>query len=229
MNRAGPARGASAASRHRGEARTGRGLTVVTRHGTIAPIPDPYVADGHLDIAYASTIHAAQGATVDETHTLATDTMGADALYVAMTRGRHSNHVHLHPPIYEPDRQHGPLRAPSEPWTARQALVDICLDDRDSQDTAIARRRELRRLNIDPAEHDRRRLANIDASISLAAAVGHGAHQTVPPSKRRGQEIAHPQPVASAVDSTNAQLRADLARLRAPSLNRPDDGIGLGL
>ena len=46
------------------------GLTVTTRHGTTAPIPARYITEGHLDIAYASTIHAAQGATVDETHTL---------------------------------------------------------------------------------------------------------------------------------------------------------------
>ncbi len=36
--------------------------------------------------------------------------MGADALYVAMTRGRHANHIHLAPPAFEPDQHHGPLR-----------------------------------------------------------------------------------------------------------------------
>jgi conjugative relaxase-like TrwC/TraI family protein len=211
------------------------GLTVITRHGTIAPIPDRYIADGHLDIAYASTVHAAQGATVDETHTLATDTIGADALYVAMTRGRHNNHVHLHPPTFEPDQQHGPLRQPVEPWTARQALVDICLDDRDSHDTAIARRRELRRLNIDPAEHDRRRLANIDASISLAAAAGHSRQPTAPPNRvgdavRRGPARQQPPAAAkSATDTTNAKLRSELAALRAREITRPDRDFGLGL
>lgn len=212
------------------------GLTVITRHGTIAPIPASYIAAGHLEVAYASTIHAAQGATVDETHTLATDTMGADALYVAMTRGRHSNHVHLHPPTFEPDQQHGPLRQHAEPWTAPQAFIDICRDDRDSHDTAIARRRELRRLNLDPAEHDRRRLANIDATISLATATGHGRHPTAPPTRVVGDAVTSgrarqqsPAAAISANDTTNAKLRAELAALHAREINRPDRGLGLDL
>ena len=233
------------------EPRTLGGLTVTTRHGTIVPIPTRYITAGHLEIAYASTIHAAQGATVDETHTLATDTMGADALYVAMTRGRHTNHIHLHPPTFEPDQQHGPLREPVEPWTARHAFIHICQDDRHSHDTAIARRRELRQLNIDPAEHERRRLANIDTNLSLAAAVGHRARSTTTAATRT-DDVAHrrhdsptlAELVAAheaatigsdlvQVDESNVdhneELRAQLAQLRAPSINRPDDDFGLGL
>ena len=233
------------------EPRTLGGLTVTTRHGTIVPIPTRYITAGHLDIAYASTIHAAQGATVDETHTLASDTMGADALYVAMTRGRHANHVHLHPPTFEPDQQHGPLRQPAEPWTARQAFTDICTDDRHSNDTAIARRRELRQLNIDPAEHEHRRLANIDTNLSLAAAAGHRTRNTTTVAAPTG-DVAHTrherstlaervaarerqtpglelEPLDEPAIDRDADLRAQLARLRAPAIRRPDDDFGLGL
>ena len=229
------------------------GINVTTRHGHTAPIPARYIADGHLDVAYASTIHSAQGATVDETHTLATPTMGADALYVAMTRGRHTNHIHHHPPTFEPDQQHGPLHQPTEPWTARQAFIDICHNDRNSIDTAIDRRRQLRHLNLDPAEHDRRRLANIDVSVSLAAAAGHGASRTATSGRHTDDFIlerptsptlaefvataseeptAEPdleQPHEPDLDDTNAELRAKLARLRTPTISRSDEGLGLDL
>lgn len=235
------------------------GLNVTTRTGHTAPIPARYVANGHLDIAYASTIHAAQGATVDETHTLATPTMGADALYVAMTRGRHTNHIHHHPPTCEPDQQHGPLRQPGEPWTARQAFIDICHNDRGTLDTAIDRRRQLRHLNIDPAEHDRRRLATLDADLALGATAGHRVNRSPatdrcaadptavyaqtarrPADRHNATDIAastgepavglaHDQPDEPAVDNPNAQLQAKLAELRAPTINRPEDGLGLDL
>jgi conjugative relaxase-like TrwC/TraI family protein len=159
------------------------GLNVATSNREIVPIPASYVADGHLDIAYASTIHAAQGATVDETHTLATPTMGGDALYVAMSRGRHANHIHLTPPAFEPDQQHGPLHPPTEQWTAQRSFVEICHNTRPTLDTAIDRRRQLRHANIDQTELERRRLA----AREVAAA-------------------AHPTNVDPAVASTSTQI-----------------------
>ena len=143
------------------------------------------------------------------------------------------------------------MRELSEPWTARQALIDICRDDRDSNVTAIARRRELRRLNIDPAEHDRRRLADIDTNISLAVAAGHGTHRT-PPTDLHTDEVSRKRPTRSTLagpvrapetettepalepleapgNDINAHLRAELASLPAPAINRPDDGFGLEL
>ncbi len=227
------------------------GLTVTTRHGTTAPIPARYITEGHLDIAYASTIHAAQGATVDETHTLARPSMGADALYVAMTRGRHTNHVHFHPPTFEPDQQHGPLQQPTEPWTAHQAFIDICHNHSDTLDTAIDRRRQLRHNNLDPAEHERRRLANLDVNVSLAVATGHTHHS--PPGARRSDHISRTrhddsqrlaelvasreqrtsrrelEPLEEPIADHNVELRARLARLRTPAITRPDDGFELGL
>ncbi|MFD1965336.1 MobF family relaxase [Pseudonocardia alni] len=57
-------------------------------------LPADYVAE-HLALGYASTVHAAQGATVDTTHTVATLTTAAAALYVGMSRGRGSNTAHV--------------------------------------------------------------------------------------------------------------------------------------
>lgn len=57
-------------------------------------LPAAYVAK-HVELAYATTVHGAQGETVDEAHFLISERTGAAAAYVAMTRGRHHNTAHL--------------------------------------------------------------------------------------------------------------------------------------
>lgn len=77
------------------------GLEVVARlagdgqvDGDRIVLPADYVAD-HLALGYASTVHAAQGLTVDTSHTVITQATAADALYVGMTRGRQANTAHV--------------------------------------------------------------------------------------------------------------------------------------
>jgi conjugative relaxase-like TrwC/TraI family protein len=53
-------------------------------------LPSRYVRDD-LALSYASTVHAAEGLTVDTTQTVATVRTGHAALYVAVSRGRHEN------------------------------------------------------------------------------------------------------------------------------------------
>ncbi len=61
-----------------------------TWHGTVT-LPAWYVAE-HLDLGYAITTHRAEGSTVDNAHAIVRSrSMTREALYVAMTRGRHSN------------------------------------------------------------------------------------------------------------------------------------------
>ncbi|MFC7495808.1 MULTISPECIES: MobF family relaxase [unclassified Nocardioides] len=57
-------------------------------------LPAAYVR-GHVELAYATTIHGAQGETVDAAHVAIGDTTGAASAYVAMTRGRQNNVAHL--------------------------------------------------------------------------------------------------------------------------------------
>lgn len=57
-------------------------------------LPPTYVAQ-HLALAYASTVHAAQGVTVDTTHTVVTARTGPAGLYVGMSRGRDTNTAHV--------------------------------------------------------------------------------------------------------------------------------------
>jgi exodeoxyribonuclease V alpha subunit len=63
-------------------------------HGRERQIPAEYAAR-FVELAYATTVHGAQGDTVDRAHVALSDTTGAAAAYVAMTRGRASNTAHV--------------------------------------------------------------------------------------------------------------------------------------
>jgi len=69
------------------------GLTVAGPAGprTLSPA---YVA-GHVELAYASTVHGVQGDTARAGHLLLDEHTGAAAAYVGMTRGRTANTAHL--------------------------------------------------------------------------------------------------------------------------------------
>lgn len=57
-------------------------------------LPADYVA-AHVDLAYATTAHRAQGRTVDTAHAMVYPTTTREVLYVAGTRGRDSNRLYL--------------------------------------------------------------------------------------------------------------------------------------
>jgi conjugative relaxase-like TrwC/TraI family protein len=57
-------------------------------------LPGTYV-NKHVTLGYASTVHAAQGLTVDTAHSVATHRTGHAALYVALTRGRDRNTTYV--------------------------------------------------------------------------------------------------------------------------------------
>jgi conjugative relaxase-like TrwC/TraI family protein len=87
-------------------------ITGVRRDGAIraqvsggrpVTFPAEYVAE-HVELGYAVTAHRCQGVTVDTTHTIATGRMTREAFYVAMTRGRLSNHAYI-----DTDTCHGEL------------------------------------------------------------------------------------------------------------------------
>jgi hypothetical protein len=75
-------------------------------------VPRSYLA-GHAELAYAGSVHVAQGRTVDTAHLLVTGTLSWQALYVGMTRGRQSNTAHVitgktAPPGHQPYQQAAP-------------------------------------------------------------------------------------------------------------------------
>lgn len=120
-------------------------------------IPAGYVADGNVTVGYASTVHRAQGATVDDAHLLIDHRTDAAHLYVGLTRGRNSNHVHTAPAAFESDH-HGPDPG-SGAWTAAGEVV-AAIERQPQRTSAIARRRELRH-------------SVAESSVKLAADRGH--------------------------------------------------------
>ena len=57
-------------------------------------VPAEYARE-HVELAYATTVHGAQGETVSRAHVALTDSTGAAAAYVSMTRGRTDHTAHL--------------------------------------------------------------------------------------------------------------------------------------
>ncbi|WP_406048299.1 MobF family relaxase [Kribbella sp. NBC_00889] len=57
-------------------------------------LPAAYVRE-HVTLAYAATVHASQGLTVDTVHAVTTQNTALYALYVAMSRGRVANTTHV--------------------------------------------------------------------------------------------------------------------------------------
>ena len=97
-------------------------------HGRDREIPAEY-ATRFVELAYATTVHGAQGETVDHAHVAIGDTTGAAAAYVAMTRGRHDNTAHLVAESVEEARRQwiavfGRDRADLGPAHARRQAID---------------------------------------------------------------------------------------------------------
>jgi hypothetical protein len=62
--------------------------------GAIAVFSGDYLTE-HVHLGHAVTVHSAQGVTAERTHAVLADTATRNLGYVAMTRGRESNHVYL--------------------------------------------------------------------------------------------------------------------------------------
>jgi hypothetical protein len=56
---------------------------------------DPEYVQQYLHLAYATTVHGVQGETADHSDTVLSDQTDSPSLYVALTRGRHSNTIHI--------------------------------------------------------------------------------------------------------------------------------------
>jgi len=95
--------------------------------GLRVTLPATYVAE-HTELGYASTVHTAQGVSVDTMHGLATGGETRQQLYTMMTRGRYANHVYL---VTASDGDPHNLIRPEtiRPQTATDMLEDIL--DRD--------------------------------------------------------------------------------------------------
>jgi conjugative relaxase-like TrwC/TraI family protein len=98
----------------------------------------------HVHHGYAVTVHAAQGATTDRCHAVLSVGGRRSGAYVAMTRGRHANHVYLYEQIAgEQDHEHTPTPADGvhparrgDPGDAETTLLELLGRDEPSRTAA---------------------------------------------------------------------------------------------
>jgi hypothetical protein len=64
------------------------------QNGRTVTLPPDYVGTA-CELGYATTVHGAQGLTIDSMHGLATGAESRQQLYTMLTRGRIANHVYL--------------------------------------------------------------------------------------------------------------------------------------
>ncbi len=93
-----------------------------TNGGGMVVLPAAYVAE-HVELAYASSAHRAQGRTVDTAHAFVTSTTTREALYVLATRGRESNRLYVDT-HYDPDPQTAHDQA-TEQVSAKEVLTGV--------------------------------------------------------------------------------------------------------
>lgn len=106
----------------------GDGSMVLHDRGRDQVVPAQYARE-HVELAYATTVHGAQGETVTRAHVALTDSTGAAAAYVSMTRGRASNTAHLVAETLEGAKQQwidafARDRSDLGPARARDAAID---------------------------------------------------------------------------------------------------------
>ena len=85
-------------------------------------LPTSYVAQ-NVELAYATTVHRAQGRTVDTAHAFVSPTTTREVLYVALTRGSESNYLYVDT-HYDPDPDTGHDGLTEIP-TALEVLADV--------------------------------------------------------------------------------------------------------
>jgi len=104
------------------------GSMVLRRAGGTGEVvlPADYVA-AHVELAYATTAHRAQGRTVDTAHAIISPTTTREVLYVAATRGRQSNQIYVDT-AYDPDPQtsHDEM---TEPQSVRDVLAGVLANE----------------------------------------------------------------------------------------------------
>jgi DNA primase catalytic core len=108
-------------------------------------LPAHYVRK-HVQLGYASTVHGAQGITADTCHIVATGDESRQLLYVALTRGRHANHIYL-TTAGDGDPHIVITRDALLPPTAGDILTRVLARD-DSPMSATSQRRELTRADV---------------------------------------------------------------------------------
>ena len=119
-------------------------VQVATTEGRTVDVPHKYLAAGHLTHAYATTVHKAQGATVDAALLLVDDQSYREAAYTGLSRGRVANRVYVVCDEGDALETHFPRRdRPDELATLRRAVQRSA-----AQELATAKPRNGRALGL---------------------------------------------------------------------------------
>ena len=116
-----------------------------------------------MSVDFASTIHRAQGVTVDEAHLLLSEHTDVKQLYVGATRGRTANHIHTNPPTFDTEH-HGP-NLPTAEWSPTDSVI-AALQREGIGTTALARRRRLQNEVSSGRSHDVGAAATADQRLA---------------------------------------------------------------
>jgi conjugative relaxase-like TrwC/TraI family protein len=158
-------------------------------------LPADYVA-AHTTLGYACTINAAQGVTADTCHTVGSDRLNRQQLYVALTRGRTANHLYFSTAEADPHRIIFPKA--THPPTAVDILTAILRRDGAHQSAHTAQAAE-----ADPVARLHRAAAMYTDALSAGA-----------------ENIAGPETLAR-IDSAAQRLHLGLTDAQAwPVLRR---------
>ena len=107
-------------------------------------LPASYVAQ-HLTLGYASTVHAAQGRTVDRTHSVISAGWDTPLAYVGLTRGRESNTAWVVTRQTPEDSPPGQAQA-VRPRSGYAVLADVLGRDNAAQRSALEEQRQAEEL-----------------------------------------------------------------------------------
>ena len=115
-------------------------LVIVTDSNDRREVPFEYAANGHLAHGYATTVHKAQGATVDRCLVLVDDTGSREHAYTALSRGRYGNDLFVVTDDQRVEERHAEELHP-DPLDALRAVIRrstskrLALDDLDVPQT----------------------------------------------------------------------------------------------
>ncbi|TCC48044.1 conjugal transfer protein [Kribbella pittospori] len=142
-------------------------LTVQNHTDDTVTLPSVYVQES-VELAYATTAHRAQGATVDNAHLLVTDQLTRALMYVGMTRGRDTNLAYV-----ATHQSSSDLHEPHSEQTMQDVLEAVLNDPGVEQSAHEVLRRELdNATRLDRLVPIHEHLCQLDAKKRYRQAIG---------------------------------------------------------